>query len=373
MQRKMTERSWKTRRIARIIKRVTLPLFVLVLFFQGMSIPAYAEVDPVILGNILSQLAGTGVAISTNSTGSNSTGSSSTGSVVTPLRLSWSTNVTVSGAITVTPTKVIVPNKTVIPNVKPTEVEPIETTPPKIEPIPEKIIPYTPSSATPSFKIVKVEIGDKKATFTFRVLNETPDIRKFQFLYADAEGRGDKVLTFEKERIKKANGDYAWYIPGLTLTKYTVSIAWVGADGETLSRVVSQPFEADLSLASAGKCIIPNVSGLRVLPKRDMSVLYWDSIPEAVSYKVYKKNMQGEYVFLEETKQDSYTIQIADGSVKYEQFSIKAVCSDGTESVQFAPSTNVRTGPSEFILLVLISAVIGFMIVQKRKKILWRI
>lgn len=134
--------------------------------------------------------------------------------------------------------------------------------------------------------------------------------------------------------------------------------------------VISQPFEANLSLLSAGKCIIPNVSGLRVLPKRDTSVLYWDSIPEAINYKIYKKDASGEYVFIQETKNDSYTIHVSDGSVKYEEFSVKAVCSDGTESLKFSPSTAVRTGPSELILLGLISFIISFVIVRRRKQIL---
>lgn len=72
-------------------------------------------------------------------------------------------------------------------------------------------------------------------------------------------------------------------------------------------------------------------------------------------------------MFLEETEKDSYTIHVADGSVKYEEFSVKAVCSDGTESIQFAPSTNVRTGPSELILLGFISIVVGFVIMRKRR------
>lgn len=84
------------------------------------------------------------------------------------------------------------------------------------EPAAEKVI---------GFKIVKVETGDKKATFTFRVSNETSNIRKFEFLYADAEGKSDKMLTYEKERIKNANGEYVWYIPNLSLSKYTISIA----------------------------------------------------------------------------------------------------------------------------------------------------
>lgn len=106
---------------------------------------------------------------------------------------------------------------------------------------------------------------------------------------------------------------------------------------------------------------------MRVLSKKDTSILYWDSIPEAISYKIYKKNAQGEYIFLEETEKDSYTIYVADGSVKYEEFSVKAVCSDGTESIQFAPSTNVKTGPSELILLGLVSILISFVIMRKRK------
>lgn len=135
-----------------------------------------------------------------------------------------------------------------------------------------------------------------------------------------------------------------------------------------MDSAVSQPFEANLSLSSAGKCVIPNVSGLRVLEKKDTSVLYWDSIPEAVSYKVYKKDASGEYVFLSETKNDSYTVHVADGSVKYEEFSVKAMCSDGTESLKFAPSTSVRTGPREIMALVVISALIGWLVIRKRRK-----
>lgn len=41
------------------------------------------------------------------------------------------------------------------------------------------------SSAAPIFTVKKVEIGDKKATITFTVSNDTSDIKKFTFLYAD--------------------------------------------------------------------------------------------------------------------------------------------------------------------------------------------
>ncbi|MDD2892235.1 MAG: hypothetical protein PHQ95_04685 [Candidatus Gracilibacteria bacterium] len=245
---------------------------------------------------------------------------------------------------------------------------------------PEKIIPVikvtqikepvveNSTTTVPTFKILKVETGDKRATFTFNILNDSPLIRKFQFTYTDPEGKSNKVLTYEKERIKSKNGEYVWYIPNLDLTKYIVSIVGVNANGETIEGTISESFEVDLSLGSAGKCIIPNVSGLRVLPKKDTSVLYWDSIPEAISYKIYKRNVNGDYVFIQETKNDSYTIYISNNSVRYDEFSVKAVCSDGTESLEFSPSTSVRTGPSEIILLALISALIGFIITRKRRQ-----
>ena len=270
-------------------------------------------------------------------------------------------------------------------NVKPATTTTTTTaTPPK--PVAKPVVEVKPTSTTgstaatatvattkatappPSFKIGKIVIGDKKATINFQVLNDTPLIEKFEFLYADPEGKSKKVTTSSKADIKQANGSYAWYIGDLDLTKYVVSISGIDKNGETVS--TSQPFEVNLSLLSAGKCIIPNVSGLRVLEKKDSSVLYWDAIPEAILYKVYKKDANGDYVFLTETKQDSYTVHVSDGSVKYEEFSVKAVCSDGTESLKFSPSTSVKTGPEAVALLVIISGGIGWYIVRRRTKLL---
>lgn len=239
--------------------------------------------------------------------------------------------------------------------------------------ITEKPVTENKIVESPSFKIIKVETGDRKATFTFKVSNDSPLIKKFQIIYANPEWKSNKVTTYEKERIKNKDGNYVWYVPNLELTKYVVSIAWIGSDGETIAWVTSKPFEADLSLLSAGKCIIPNVAWLRVLSKKDTSVLYWDSIPEAIKYKIYKKNASGEYMFVHETKKDSYTIHVSDGSVKYDEFSVKAVCSDGTESVDFSPSTSVRTGPAGLILLGLISLVISLVIMHKRRERFWKL
>ena len=331
-------------------------LLVLVTSFYGLQKIVFAEVDPAKLMEILGQLAGT-----------------------------W---VTTPSAYSGTSSPVEAPKKVITPEIKEVivpEVKKIITEPKKVVEIKElpvdkavesivtapKIIKAT-SATKPEIKILKIETGDKKATFTFGVQNDTSDIQKFQFIYADQNGAGDTVITYNKDKIRKNNGNYVWYISNLSLSKYTVSITWVNASGETIPWVLSQPFTADLSLLAAGKCIIPNVSGMKVLSKNDKSILYWNKIAEATKYKVYKKNKYGEYIFVAETDNHSYTVNVSNGTVKYEEFSVKAVCSDGTESVKFSPSTNIRTGPVGLIILVLISGIVGWLIVRKRQNNLWK-
>lgn len=233
----------------------------------------------------------------------------------------------------------------------------------------------------PAFKNIKVETTDKKATFTFELENDTADIKKFEFTYStggvsvsapganvsSGTGTEKKVITYDKEKIKNGSGAYTWYISGLEIAKYTVTIAGVGADGKTLSGVVSDAIEADLSLGAAGKCTIANVSGLKTTVSKDSTILSWDTIPEAVSYKVYKKDKDGKFVFIEETKTPTYTIHVSSGPVKYEEFSVKAVCADKTESAAFSPTTKVKTGPAELFLLAMLATGIAYAIIRRKR------
>ena len=218
-----------------------------------------------------------------------------------------------------------------------------------------------------AFKNVKVETSDKKATFTFEVENEPTDLQKFQFTYSTGSGAAKTALTSEKAKIKTASGAYTWYIGGLEIAKYDVTIAGVGADGKTLSGVTSEVIPVDLALGSAGKCMINDVSGLKVTKQQDSSVLTWDAIPEAASYNVYKKTASGEFVMIESVPTNTYTIHITAGPVKYEDFSIKAVCADKTESAKFSPTTKVQTGPAQLILLLSLALAAAFAFTRRRK------
>ena len=196
-----------------------------------------------------------------------------------------------------------------------------------------------------------METKDQKATFTFTVQNETSDIHKFAFTYVDNNNKSNKATTYEKSSIKNSKGEYVWYISNLDLTKYTVTIAGVNEKGEEIPGIISKSFEADLSLYAAGRCMVPDISGVSLTFHNTFTTLDWEKTSGAVKYKIYKKNAKGEFVFVDETDKNSYIIQVSEGKVRYDDFSIKAVCQDGAESSNFSPSVRVKTGPGEIAFL----------------------
>ncbi len=222
---------------------------------------------------------------------------------------------------------------------------------------------------TVTFKNIKIETTEKRSTLTFEVENDSSEIKKFEISYVAWTGAEQKALTYEKEKIKNASGAYTWYLDNLAVNRYTAKIAGVGIEDKTLSGVLSEPFDFEISLAAAGKCIVANVGNLSVKKQKDASILSWEEIPGAISYKVFKKDKDGKFVFIDETKSPSYTIHISAGPVKFEEFSIKAVCADKTDSVEYSPSTLVQTGPTQMFFLALIAGVITFVIMRRKKLI----
>lgn len=211
-----------------------------------------------------------------------------------------------------------------------------------------------------TYKNIKAESKDGKVSFTFETENEPATLSKFQFTYTTGSGASMNVVSSEKAKIKNImTGQYTWYIPGLEVARYAFIISGVDASGVAVANTNSESIEVDLALASAGKCMINNVGGLKITTDKDVNTLSWDNIPEAARYNVYKKNAAGEFVFIEAVTTNEYTIHIASGAVKYDDFAIKAVCSDNTESAQYSPSTKVQTGPGQLLLLVALALLVG--------------
>jgi hypothetical protein len=208
------------------------------------------------------------------------------------------------------------------------------------------------------FKNIKTEKTDKKVTFTFELIQDNPKIAKFKFKYgtstiAAATNSGtatdsgttvdsgattetattptapvtpavlDKEnISFDKAKMLK-DGKYTWYIDNLTPAAYTFELYALDKDGKELPDYNKATTDADLSLLSAGKCNISNIGGLTTVKNGDVSELTWNSVPEAKSYNVYKKDAEGKWQFIENVATNKYTIHIGGDKVVYEDFAIK--------------------------------------------------
>jgi hypothetical protein len=231
-----------------------------------------------------------------------------------------------------------------------------------------------------SFENVKIQTSANKASFTFDVAGDSDNIAKFKFVYGtDSGALTQESVTFDKKKIlanasgstasgATASGTYQWYVAGLQeLKPYYFQIKALDAAGSEISNVVSDILVADLSLNAAGKCTIANVSGLKVAKADDQSTLSWDAIPDALSYNVYKKDATGNFVLVENVKTNQYVIHLAKDSVKYEDFAVKAVCSDGTtESADYANATHVQTGPAQVIVFLALALGIGYFVTRRK-------
>jgi hypothetical protein len=77
-------------------------------------------------------------------------------------------------------------------------------------------------------------------------------------------------------------------------------------------------------------------------------------------------NASGEPTLFQNTKETQYTIFLASGSVVVEDFGIKALCDEKTESADFSKASKVQTGPGLTAVLVVISGILGALILRRR-------
>lgn len=220
------------------------------------------------------------------------------------------------------------------------------------------------------FKNIKSEVAGKKVTFTFEVDSEPTDLAKFKFQYGTESGTLSKEsITLEKSKIKNNSGAYSWYIQNLDpQTKY-FRILGLDKTGKELPKMrASDIFEVDISLAAASKCMVSNIAGLKTTAGEGTTILSWDAAPDATSgYNIYKKGADGQYTLIENVPTNSYTINIAKDAVKYDDFAVKGVCGQNEgESADYTEATNVKTGPTQILILLALSILIGFFVTRRK-------
>ena len=236
-----------------------------------------------------------------------------------------------------------------------------------------KVIASTaPAKTEAKFENIKIEQQGSKLNFQFNVVNPPAELSKFKILY----GTGKDALTTERityDRSKIGSGGlYTWYIDGVSPATYFVKVSALDKDGAEISGLISSIQEVAMTLNAAGPqaCIVGDVGGIKVISEKWVSIISWKSVENSKGYKVYKKSGSGELEFVADTKDPMYKIYIASGAIKYEDFAIKAICSDGkTLSPNIGMATKVQTGPGLMAAMLLIALIGGYWYVRRQEQV----
>jgi hypothetical protein len=125
---------------------------------------------------------------------------------------------------------------------------------------------------------------------------------------------------------------------------------------------------SDPIAAAVGKstCTIGNIGAVRVNTSANSTVLSWDILSGATSYNIYRMTAAKDFELVKNVTENSYTLYLASGSVVYEDFAVRGVCDDTTESSVPAIASRVQTGPGFLAVLVALSALLSIFFVRRR-------
>jgi hypothetical protein len=121
-------------------------------------------------------------------------------------------------------------------------------------------------------------------------------------------------------------------------------------------------------VATAGKdsCTIGNIAGLTVVTDESKSIISWSTLTGAISYNLYRVSAAGDYSIFQNTKEANYTLYLSSGAVAYENFAVKALCDNSTESKEYSSMSRVQSGPGMVAVIVIISAIFGALLMRRR-------
>ncbi|MFA5917878.1 MAG: hypothetical protein WC850_06625 [Candidatus Gracilibacteria bacterium] len=117
---------------------------------------------------------------------------------------------------------------------------------------------------------------------------------------------------------------------------------------------------------------IYKITNLQLTKLKTKSILSWDSIPEAISYNIYKQLEGNKLVLIDNIKEPRYEVNIVGDKITYDYFLVEPVVKDETGDTikgELSDITEIQTGPKELLLLLFLSLVIGFFITKFRRKV----
>ncbi len=228
----------------------------------------------------------------------------------------------------------------------------------------EPIVIAPPPALKSIFKDVKLSTEWSRVNMNFFVENLPSSTIQFKIAYGEnANSLSNEVLTFPIEKIIRPDGSYNWYIDKLESKTYSFKIFWVQSGG-----LLIPDFASEALSATAGKdgCTIGNISTVKVSTGSDKSILSWEALTGALSYNVYRISAAKDYELVKNVTENSYTLYISSGALAYEDFAVKALCDDKTESSTPAVASRVQTGPNLITALVIISSLLAILFIRRR-------
>ena len=204
-----------------------------------------------------------------------------------------------------------------------------------------------------------------KAVFTFGVKDAPADLAKFKIAYGEsADSLREEAVTYDAAKIM-TGGLYSWYVPNLKPGNLTFKIFGMRADGTLIDGFVSEPVSGTIGQKT---CTIANVGAITVETNGTTSVLSWQTVTGALSYNIYKVSASGDATFFQNVTDTKYTLYLTKGDVKHEDFAIKALCDQNTESVDYSKASHVQTGPGMILvaILVIVSGILGALVMRRK-------
>jgi hypothetical protein len=114
------------------------------------------------------------------------------------------------------------------------------------------------------------------------------------------------------------------------------------------------------------------IEWLKLIKLKNKSILTWNKVNDAEDYDVFKKNDKTwNFEFLKNVTKTKFEIDITWDKIKYQYFAVKAKTKTASWEVitwDLSEATKIQTWPTEIILMLLLSLILGFVfIVVKRK------
>ncbi len=214
------------------------------------------------------------------------------------------------------------------------------------------------------FTNVKAEMQWKRIVFTFGIENLPPNLTQFKIAYGmSSDSLSEQVITKNIKEMQTTDGKYSWYIDNLESKNYTFRIFGMKADQSLITDLSS---EAITMMIGTPGCTIGNVGDIHVQSTQDKSVLSWMSVSGALSYNIYRYTAAWDPEFIQNTKDTSYILFLSSGAVIHEDFGVKALCDEKTESADMTKVSKVQTGPWALAIIVVISALLAIFIMRRK-------